>query len=430
MSSEIVVIGGGVAGLTAAREILKLGGNVTLLEATGQLGGLGTFFRSENHWVDRFYHCMMPTDSALLRLIDELGLGQQVYWKPTRMGFIVNGKRFSFNTPFDLLRFSPIPFIQRLRFGFVSLVLRQLGKGKDLDNLSTRAFLKPLYGDVVWKTFWKPLFRMKFGPHAADLPALYLWRRLGRESNVAKRGYLNCGFKGLIDALQEDIEARGGSIRLRSPVKAIRDSSGKMKVELTEGEALSSDWVISTAPLPLLKNMIQGSSLENQFTIPDLPAQGVVNALFFLSRRLDGHYWTPVVNSGTGFDGVVEMSTLVEPAQYGGRQLVYVMKYCDRNSVLFQRSDDEILDEWTNQFLKLFEDLPLTRSEVTEKRLFKAPFVEPAYPLGYLAQKPPLRAGSSNLVLATTAQVYPSITSFNSSARLALQAVAEVMKNN
>jgi hypothetical protein len=51
--------------------------------------------------------------------------------------------------------------------------------------------------------------------------------------------------------------------------------------------------------------------------------------------------------------------------------------------------------------------------------VFRAPFVEPVYPLGYLAQRPPVEVPGTPLLLATTAHVYPHVTSWNSSVRLA-----------
>ncbi len=415
---KVVVVGGGFSGLASAHWLADAGGDVTLLESNDQLGGLGTFFESGGKWIDRFYHCIMPSDDHLLRLIDEVGLTDQLYWKPTRMGFIDGGVKYPFNTAIDLLRFRPLTLPQRVRFGVTSLLLRRLGKGKDLDNTNSEIWLTHLYGQSVWNKVWAPLFRSKFGP-VEEVPALYLWQRLGRERNNSTRGYLRCGHKGLIDAIEGSIRSNGGDIRTEAEVTAIRQQAQSMQVELADGEVIDCDWVISTVPLPLLRKLTSNSPLGGTFRDPNLPYQGVVNVLFFLSRPLDGYYWAPVLNSGTDFDGVVEMSTLVEPSQYGNRHLVYVMKYTDRASALFQESDEVIAKRWCEQFLALNKDLGLTREEIVEIRVFRAPFVEPSYPLGYSQLKPEIRSGDSRLLLATTTQVYPNITSWNSSSRLA-----------
>lgn len=423
MACRVVIVGGGIGGLAAAYALVSNGADVTLLEASEQLGGLGTFFRSGDRWIDRFYHCVMPNDADLLALIGRVGLSHELYWKPTRMGFIVEGHCHPFNGALDLLRFPMLSLPQRLRLGLGGVLLRSLGRGRDLDRLRMRDWLQPIFGDVIWTKIWAPMFRAKFGPHAADLPALYLWERLGRESNVSTRGYLRCGLKGLIDALAAAITHGGGTIRTKAPVRRLEEAAGGMRVALADGQQLDCDWVIATVPMPTLRELTRGSSLAGRFRDPQLAYQGVVNALFFLSHPLDGYYWTPVLDSGTGFDGVVQMTALVDPAQYGGRHLVYVMKYCDRDSPLFEEPVEQIAARWTEEFLRLYRDLPLQPSAIVETHVFRAPFVEPVYPLGYRAMQPQIDVDSAPLLLATTAQVYPEITAWNSSVRLATRVV-------
>jgi protoporphyrinogen oxidase len=423
MACRIVIVGGGIAGLSAAHALVGHGAQVTLLEASEQLGGLGTFFRSGDRWIDRFYHCVMPTDADLLALIDRVGLTDAMYWKPTRMGFFVEGRCHPFNGALDLLRFPVLSLPQRIRLGLGGLLMRSLGRGRDLDRVSMRDWLRPIFGGAVWSKIWEPMLRAKFGPHAADLPALYLWQRAGRESNVATRGYLRCGLKGLIDALAGAIARGGGTVRTSSGVHRMEETNAGMRLGLADGQTLECDWVIAAIPLPALREMTRDSNLAGRFRDPTLAYQGVVNALFFLSRPLDGYYWSPVLDSGTGFDGVVQMTALVDPAQYGDRHLAYVMKYCDRSSPLFAEPVEDIAERWQNEFLHLYKDLPLRHDEIVETHVFRAPFVEPVYPLGYTAMQPAVEVDSAPLLLATTAQVYPEITAWNSSVRLATQVV-------
>jgi protoporphyrinogen oxidase len=352
-----------------------------------------------------------------------VGLADELYWKKTGMGFIVSGVHYPFNTPADLLRFRAVSLYDRIRMGLISLLFRQLGKGKDLDNITTETFLTKYFGGEIWKRVLAPLFRSKFGDHAGDLPALYLWQRLGRERNVAKRGYLRCGLKGLIDAIQTSIQDRGGTVRLNTPLKAIRNSENQMELILQNGEKLYADWVISTVPMPIFKLLTKGSSLEGKYKNSGSAVQGVVNAIFFLSRPLDGYYWIPVVDTNTTFDGIVEMSALINPVQFAGRYVVYLVKYCDRNSEFFLKDDEHIIRKWTHELLDLYQHLPLRKQEILDVKIFKAPFVEPVYPLGYMAKKPDFEVDDSHLILATPAQVYPNTTCLNSSVCLAQQAV-------
>ena len=428
---KIVVIGGGIAGLAAAQNLSKDGYNVTLVESNDQLGGLGTFFNHNGNWIDKFYHCHMPTDKSLLKLIDDIGLTEQLYWKPTRMGFIVDGNRYSFNTPIDLLKFKPISFFERLRFGIVSLSLRYLGKGKDLDNLPIEKWLKGLYGSNVWNKILKQLFLSKFGDHSGNLPSLYIWQRLGREKNIATRGYLKCGLKGFIDAVEKSILSKGGKILKNSPVKSLIQNGKSVEVIL-ENEKITTDWVVSTIPIPQFSALVKNTDIGQNFSDPNLIYQGVVNALFFLKRPLDNYYWTPVVNSNTEFDGIVEMTELVEKSQYGNYNMVYTMKYCCRNSDLFKENERSIADRWKKQLINLYPDLNISENDIEDIKIFKAPFVEPIYPLGYSKIKPEIHIKGTNILLATSAQVYPNITSWNASAGLVDEVILKLkdLENN
>src|SRR4051812_46525131 len=192
---HVVVVGGGVCGLAAAHRLAHAGTRVTLLESSDQLGGLGTFFPTGDRWVERFYHCVMPTDDSLLALLGAIGVRDRIRWRRTRMGMVVDGEHYGFNSALDLLRFTPLRWRDRVRFGVVSLLLRRLGRGKDLDDLRAEDWLRGLYGDVIWSQLFAPMFGSKFGEAFGDVPALYLWQRLGRESNVATRGYPDGGYK-------------------------------------------------------------------------------------------------------------------------------------------------------------------------------------------------------------------------------------------
>ncbi|NKE62176.1 NAD(P)/FAD-dependent oxidoreductase [Lentzea sp. PSKA42] len=416
MAPRVVVIGGGICGLATAHRLVREGLPVTLLEASDQLGGLGTFFESRGRSAERFYHCVMPTDSALLALLDEVGLRESVGWRPTRMGMIVDGAHHSFNSALDLLRFRPLSLVNRVRFGVVSLLLRRLGKGKDLDLMRTEDWLRGLYGDATWSTLLAPMFGAKFGSAFGDVPALYLWQRLGRERNDSVRGYPAGGYKSVIDALRASIEAGGGEVRTSAPVRRLEAGQDRAFVTLDDGETIEAEHVVSTVPLPALRG-IADEDLARRLPDVQLPYQGVVNTLFFLRKPLSGHYWAPVLRSGTDFDGVIEMSALTGTELHGGRHLVYVMRYTDRESPLYREDESSIARRWTDQLLSLHKGL--TQDDVDEVRTFKAPFVEPVYPLGYLSLRPAVEVPGTRLLLATTAHVYPDVTSWNSSVELA-----------
>ncbi len=118
------VIGGGISGLATAVRLAGLGHAVTLYEAEPGLGGLGMTFPYGDGHLEKFYHCILPDDHALLGFIRELGLEGDLLWRRTDMGFMHSGKTYPLNTPMDLLRFSPLPFVDRIRMGLLGIRAR------------------------------------------------------------------------------------------------------------------------------------------------------------------------------------------------------------------------------------------------------------------------------------------------------------------
>ena len=418
---DVLVLGGGIAGLTAALRLSQRGMEVTLIEGSSQLGGLGATFEWRGKPFEKFYHTTTSTDTGLMRLIEDAGMVGQFDMRRTTMGMTMDGQHFPFNTPLDLLRFSPLPIHDRIRLGAGGLSLRALGRGKDLDKVSSEEWMRPIFGARNWERIWKPMFGMKFGGHMP--PALYLYERLAREKNVAFRAYPKVGYRGLADGLGAAIERTGGRVVTGTPITKIR-SDGE-KVVLSSGESeLEARYAVSTLPIPLLKAIApQGGELGAAVSaLPNLSYMGVINALFLTRKQVTGHYWAFVNDGDTEFQGRIEMSMLTGVDHFHGLHGTYVMKYLDRNDALFAESDAAIRARWTAQFLRLH---PHLKGEVEAVFVFRTPFVEPVWPLGYLSMRPePQITGS--LFMATTAQSYPMVTSWNSATIVAERAVTAI----
>ncbi len=109
------VIGGGIAGLTAAYELSKAGHQVHLFEKEAQLGGQVATFEVAGTRLERFYHHIFGSDVDIIQLIRELGLGDELSWLNSKVGFFYGGKIYDFVTPMELLKFRPISVFDRLR---------------------------------------------------------------------------------------------------------------------------------------------------------------------------------------------------------------------------------------------------------------------------------------------------------------------------
>jgi squalene-associated FAD-dependent desaturase len=79
---SVVVIGGGLAGITAALDCARDGAEVTLLEARGRLGGAAYSFEREGLTVDNGQHVFLRCCTAYRELLDELGAADKIALQP------------------------------------------------------------------------------------------------------------------------------------------------------------------------------------------------------------------------------------------------------------------------------------------------------------------------------------------------------------
>jgi protoporphyrinogen oxidase len=413
MKPHTAVIGGGISGLASAFRIAGLGTRVTLIESEDFLGGLGTTFPYAGGDLERFYHCVLPEDEALVRLIQEVGLGDDLKWRGTDMGFMYQRKVYPLNTPMDLLRFSPLPFVDRLRMGLMGIRAKRNGLSPHLDNVPVGEWVQSMVGENAFRVLWKPLLEAKIGDGYPGIPALWLSSRMNREKSTKRetKGCLTRGYRSLIDGIATALRARGVEIRMRTAVEAIERDGERMALRFTDGTRETFDTVLSTSPLIRFQQMTKSLGLDPRIANLDLDYQGVVSGVFLLKKPLSRYYWMPTVDSGATCQGVIEMSNLVPLTRSNGLYVTYLVNYTHRDSAMFKKSDAELLEAYRRDLAELFPDAGRT---VVDAFLFRAPFVEPIWKLGYNALCPPTSVIPGRLYLACTAQVYPRVNSWNS----------------
>lgn len=418
MGASLAIVGGGISGLASALALSGRGERVVLYESSGAPGGLGSTFEFAGLSFEKFYHCLLPGDDALLRLLKSIGLHTQVRWREVGMGFMDNHKIYSMNGPLDILRFSPLSISERLRLGLFGLRARRTGPRAELDAISVRDWICKLGGEGVYNNIFKTLLEAKLGEAAAGIPALWLASRIHREksNNTEKKGYVPGGYRTIIAAMVKELERRGVEIRTHCTVERMVAESADIAVEQRGGGRELYDRVVVAAPYVEFQKLTAGIPAARAATNLQLDYQGVINSVFFLKRPLTRHYWLPIVKSGAVAQGLVELSNLVPAGEMGGHHVAYLLNYTHRNGQLYQKSDAELRELYKRDLLTLF---PEAAGSIVEQFVFKAPFVEPIWPLNYSKKRPPVEIIPGKLYLVSTAQVYPQVNAWNSCCEVA-----------
>src|SRR5947209_6766865 len=126
MKQKLTIIGGGITGLASAYIAAKNGWDVTVLESSSHMGGLLNTFSIGGKQLEFYYHHFFTHDVELLWLCKELGIEDRLIFRKTTMGVFRDKRIYDFNTPFDLFKFDPLSFLDKLRFGLTSLYLAKM----------------------------------------------------------------------------------------------------------------------------------------------------------------------------------------------------------------------------------------------------------------------------------------------------------------
>ena len=382
------VVGAGVAGLTTAYRLSQAGWKVAVYERDAELGGLASTFEFDGVRPERYYHFICRPDRPYLELIDELGLAPKLHWQPTRMGYSYEGRYYRFGTPWSLLRFSPLSFASRVRFGLHALDSKRMTGWADLDEVTARDWLIEHEGRQVYDVVWRPLLELKFGDEADSISAAWIWARINRVANsregVLMRewlGYLEGGTQALIDALAGRIEAAGGSVRADSAVERILIADGRVTgVRLGSGVEEPADVVVSTVAPSQLLGMAPELPEPFATTLREVGYYGVACWLLVASEPLSPDFWLNVHDSRVSFPGVIQYTNLNPMPELGGRHLLYIPYYMSVTDPRFAMGKEE----WQPTLRAEIDALRPGFSEKVESwQLFRDTHAQPLFRAGF-----------------------------------------------
>src|SRR5690242_6318743 len=172
--NSLVIVGGGITGLASAYLAAKAGVKVTVLEAADSAGGLLGTFEVGGNRLECFYHHAFTHDVELLWLLRELGIEDRMEFHRGTMGVYRDGRTYDFNRPADLLHFTPMTLVDKVRFALTSLYLARGADWQRHEGVSALDWFHRNAGPRTTQALWEPLLRVKFGPYAGQIPLAWM----------------------------------------------------------------------------------------------------------------------------------------------------------------------------------------------------------------------------------------------------------------
>ena len=249
-SRSVGVIGGGALGLTAAYDLARLGVKVTIIERGDELGGLATAFKLGNSYLEKFYHHLFQTDRDITRLIEEVGLAGDLIWPRPSTSVYYEGRAYRLDSPIDVLRFSPLTPLDRLRLGMAIGYLKLLQSPSILEGTTANEWIQTWMGKRAYEVVWRPIFEQKFGDRYTQVSMPWFWARL--HFRTPRLGYLRGGFIRLYVELARLIEQMGGTIKTGAAVTRVESDGACASVDVAGAGRLEFDAVLANPAYPPL----------------------------------------------------------------------------------------------------------------------------------------------------------------------------------
>ncbi len=261
MDFQVIVIGGGYAGLSAAAILAHNGYSVLLLERSKQLGGRASFIERDGYTLEYGLHDNrfgpQGAAAAVFRRIDKelkfLQPGEPELWKegafypiPNSTGKILRSRLLSFGSRLRMSRY------------MLKLVLGKPARkyGESMEDLTSK-LRSPEVLELL--SVLSGIGIIAPDPRYASAGELAAFLKKALRSKM-KVGYPKGGTRQIIEGLSEEVR-ENGQIVTGSRVSRLMIKKGLITQVKTETNTYSSDVVISAIPLPHLPDLFGGKDL-------------------------------------------------------------------------------------------------------------------------------------------------------------------------
>ena len=347
--TSVAVIGGGLAGITAALRCRDAGADVTLYEARPKLGGLTHSFRRGDLDVDNGQHVFLRCCTAYQDLLGRLGVADQVTLQdrldiPVRAPGLTRTARLRRNglpAPMhlggSLLRYPLLDTAQRLRFVRAALAMRRLDRTDPaVDARSFGDWLAEQKQDratidAMWDLVGIATLNAAAGQASLALAAMVFQVGLLTDPGAADIGWAGVPLQRLHgDAAVRALEIIGATVRVGAKVDVVEPRERRWLVGAKGGEQLVDAVVMAVPPAATERLAPAGSVALEPGYAAKLGTSPIVNVHVVVDRHvLD----TPFV-AGVGtpiqwvFDRTVQ-SGLHDGDRRGGQYLAVSVSAAD-----------------------------------------------------------------------------------------------------
>jgi squalene-associated FAD-dependent desaturase len=292
---RLVVVGGGLAGVSAALAAADMGTRVTLLEARPRLGGATFSFHRDGLEIDNGQHVFLRCCTAYRSLLRRLGASDRVELQPRlavpvlapggRIGWLRRGRLPApLHLAGTLARYPYLTWPERLGAARAALALRRLDPADQrLDRHSFAEWLAA-HGQgaaataALWELVGLPTLNARPAQASLQLAAMVFKTGLLSTRDAADIGYSRVPLGKLHgEPAGRALAAAGVQVRQRCHARAVeRGDDGTLTV-VTDSGRVEADAVVVAVPHEAAPQLLPPGALPDGLRLELLGASPIVN---------------------------------------------------------------------------------------------------------------------------------------------------------
>jgi protoporphyrinogen oxidase len=399
---DVLVLGAGLAGLSAGHALARAGLEVTVLEREAAVGGLAKTVAHGPFRFDLGGHRFFTQDGAVAALVQGL-LGSEMSSVPRKSQILVRNRYIDYPLrPLNAVAGLGVATASRIVLDHARTRLggrRDPGEVVSLEDWVVRHFGRTLF-EIYFKEYSEKVWGIECGRISQDWVAQRiqglslgtavknaLFRQTGRAARTLADRFLypRNGIGRLAERLREEIERENG-VRCHVEITGIRHEDSRVRaVVVRDGprsSTLEGEFFVSTLPLTDLFRMLDPRppakvlAAAAALRFRDL----VVVAVMLDRERATDQSWIYFPERRIPFGRIHEPTNWSARMAPAGRTLLVAEQFCFRGDDVWRASDEELADG----AIRTLQELGIvSRKEVLDSAVLRIPNAYPLFEVGY-----------------------------------------------
>jgi protoporphyrinogen oxidase len=401
MKKEIIILGGGLSGLSAGYYLSLLNKDLIVFEESNQVGGLAKTIEYGGFRFDLGGHRFFTTNKEIEKLVKDL-LGDELLIVFRRSKIYLKGKYFDYPlNPKNIIDGLGVKEVLKAFFDFlyekckinrnieaVSLedwVISRFGKG--LYELFFKEYSEKVWGipcnriSAEWISqriqglSWKSLIKSALFKHSDNIPTL-----------IDKFLYPSHGIGRIADKLAANIIKAGNKINLNCKVEKIFWEGDRIKgVYVKEGEVyyyVEGEMFISTIPITSLIKSLFPKPPDDILKISSyLKYRHLFLVVIFLNKPKATNYtWCYFPEKEIPFGRIHEPTNWSINMAPEKKTLIVAEYFCNEEDEIWQLSEGQLIE---NTILYLEKVGIIKRIEILDGKVIRVPMAYPFFDIDY-----------------------------------------------